>query len=123
MYDIRQINTVILEVLMLGFGLGSRLESAFTSRGGFPLQASCSAPSFPTPRPCRRCPHHPPLRKVMEATSGYGVSCTSRATSPIRIEIEAPSPGWIVVLTPRPYVRAEMKRENEIANDGMHHTI
>ena len=43
------------------FGLGSspRLESAFTSRGGFPLQASCSAPSFPTPRPCRRCPHPP----------------------------------------------------------------
>ena len=35
------------------------MESAFTSRGGFPLQASCSAPSFPTPRPCRRCPHPP----------------------------------------------------------------
>ena len=43
----------------LGLGLGPRLESAFTSRGGFPLQASCSAPSFPTPRPCRRCPHPP----------------------------------------------------------------
>ena len=42
-----------------GLGLGPRLESAFTSRGGFPLQASCSAPSFPTPRPCRRCPHPP----------------------------------------------------------------
>ena len=59
----------------------------------------------------------------MEATSGYGAGRTSRATSPMRLEIEAPSTGWIVVLTHRPFVRARMKKEREIAIGVMYHII
>ena len=41
----------------------------------------------------------------------------------MRLEIEAPSTGWIVVLTHRPFVRARMKKEREIAIGVMYHII